>query len=98
MRAHPIMPDRKKKFSTESAGLALPFLLCGCSSAPLQNVLGSFFPSWMICVVLGAVSSALLRALIGMFGVHEAVPVPMLTYLAFALFITFLIWLLVFGH
>ncbi|TCS21403.1 hypothetical protein EDC31_1396 [Acidomonas methanolica] len=48
--------------------------------------------------MLGAVSSALLRALIGMFGVPEAVPVPMLTYLAFALSITFLIWLLVFGH
>ncbi|MBB2199575.1 hypothetical protein HLH44_19425 [Gluconacetobacter sp. 1c LMG 22058] len=98
MRANLIMQNRKKYFSIESAGLALPLFLCGCSSAPLQNVLGSFFPSWMICVVLGAVSSALLRALIGMFGMQEAVPVPMLTYLAFALSITFLIWLLVFGH
>lgn len=98
MHAHRIMQNRKNYFPIESAGLALPLFLCGCSSAPLQNVLGSFFPSWMICVILGAVSSALLRAVIGMFGVHEAVPIPMLTYLAFALSITFLIWLLVFGH
>lgn len=73
-------------------------LLSGCTSAPLQNVLGSFFPSWMVCIILGTVASALLRAVIGMFGVQDAVPVPMLTYLLIALCVTFLIWLLVFGN
>ncbi|OUI88303.1 hypothetical protein HK11_07020 [Acetobacter sp. DmW_043] len=76
----------------------MPVLLSGCSRAPLQDVLGSFFPSWMLCGVFGVVASALLRAVIGAFGVNEAVPVPVLTYIAFALAATFLTWLLIFGH
>ena len=30
-------------------------LLSGCSSAPSRNILGSYFPSWMICALIGMV-------------------------------------------
>ncbi|WP_148301485.1 YtcA family lipoprotein [Asaia prunellae] len=77
----------------------LPVLtLSGCTRAPLQDVLGSFFPSWMLCATLGAVGAALLRALLGVFNLQQSVPAPMLTYLAFMVAVTFLVWLVFFGH
>ncbi|GBQ90610.1 YtcA family lipoprotein [Asaia krungthepensis] len=79
--------------------LLLPAIgLSGCTRAPLQDVLGSFFPSWMLCVALGAVAAALLRAVVGALGMQQAIPAPMLTYLAFMVAITFVVWLLFFGH
>lgn len=72
--------------------------LSGCTRAPLQDVLGSFFPSWMLCATLGAVAAAFLRAVLGVFNLQQAVPAPMLTYLAFMVTITFVVWLIFFGH
>jgi len=81
---------------------SLPFFMAlglgGCTRAPLQDVLGSFFPSWMLCATIGAVAAALLRAVIGVVGLQQAVPAPMLTYLAFMVAITFMVWLVFFGH
>ncbi|WP_336946939.1 YtcA family lipoprotein [Asaia sp. HN010] len=77
----------------------LPALaLSGCTRAPLQDVLGSFFPSWMLCATLGAVAAAVLRAVLGVFDLQKAVPAPMLTYIAFMVAVTFLVWLVFFGH
>ena len=95
--SNPVVKYQKSSYQPYFLCL-MPVLLSGCSRAPLQDVLGSFFPSWMLCGVFGVVASALLRAVIGAFGVNEAVPVPVLTYIAFALAATFLTWLLIFGH
>ncbi len=72
--------------------------LSGCTRAPLQDVLGSFFPSWMLCAAAGAVAASLLRAMTGMLGMQQSVPAPMLTYLSFMVAITFAVWLVFFGH
>jgi len=52
----------------------------------------------MLCATLGAVGAALLRALLGVFNLQQSVPAPMLTYLAFMVAVTFLVWLVFFGH
>lgn len=36
-------------------------VLSGCRAAPQINVLGSFFPAWMLCVGLGIAGTLLLR-------------------------------------
>jgi YtcA family len=41
--------------------LALAILLPGCGSAPSINILGSFFPAWLICIVVGAVLTIFTR-------------------------------------
>ncbi|WP_222546295.1 YtcA family lipoprotein [Asaia lannensis] len=82
------------RFSPLLAALALG----GCTRAPLQDVLGSFFPSWMLCAAIGAVAASLLRAVVGMLGMQQSVPAPILTYLAFLVAVTFLVWLVFFGH
>lgn len=78
--------------------LFLALGLGGCTRAPLQDVLGSFFPSWMLCATIGAVAAALLRALVGVMGLQQVIPAPMLTYLSFMVAVTFMVWLVFFGH
>ena len=42
------------------AGLGL-VSLTSCRGAPSINLVGSFFPSWMLCIALGVLGSLLLR-------------------------------------
>ena len=75
-----------------------PLLASSCSAAPAQDIMGSFFPAWMLCVVIGVAAAACLRLVLGVVGVHGYVVAPLLTYLAAALAVTMLIWLVWFGH
>jgi hypothetical protein len=49
--------------STSAAGAlgCLLLFLTGCSSAPSRNILGSYFPSWMICALIGMGATVALR-------------------------------------
>jgi YtcA family len=66
------------------------------SAAPMQNIMGSFFPSWMLCAVAGIVGMVAVRQALVVLHVHENLPVPLLTYLAVALIIACAIWLVFF--
>lgn len=75
--------------------LLLPIgLLAGCSSAPSRNILGSYFPSWMVCVLVALGLTALVRAILIKTGVDAAVPAPLVVYLAMTVAFTFAMWLL----
>jgi len=76
------------------AGLgALAAGLGGCSLAPYQNVLGSFFPSWMLCVLAGIAATAIVHKVLVAARLAEVLPVPLLTYLAMTAAFTFGAWL-----
>ena len=66
------------------------------SAAPMQNIMGSFFPSWMLCAIAGVVVMVTVRQALVVLHVHENLPVPLLTYLAVALIIACAIWLVFF--
>ena len=72
-------------------------LLSGCSSAPSRNILGSYFPSWMICALIGMGATVVLRAVLAKAGIDEEVPMPIVVYLAFATAFSLAIWLLWLG-
>ena len=44
------------------------FVIClwcsGCSRAPSVSIIGSFFPVWMICLVLGVLTALFVRVLL----------------------------------
>jgi hypothetical protein len=75
----------------------LPFLM-SCSSAPSRDILGSFFPSWMLCAVIGVVFSAVLYKVFVKLGVDQTIPAKLLVYILLAATIAFLIWLIWFGN
>jgi hypothetical protein len=58
-------------------------VLTSCSRAPSFDVLGSFFPAWLLCLILGLL---VLRA-------HVVLVLPILTYPSLTGLFTFALWL-----
>ena len=73
---------------------SLVLLLTGCSSAPSRNILGSYFPSWMICALIGMGATVVVRTLLAKTGIDAALPMPIIVYLALATAFSLAIWLL----
>jgi hypothetical protein len=68
-------------------------LLSGCSGAPSLNILGSYFPSWMLCAIAGMVLTLFVKQALAVVGLDKSLPVPLLVYLAFSVAFAFLLWL-----
>jgi YtcA family len=66
--------------------------------SPTLDLLGSYFPAWMLCAAAGIVAAVVIRQVLAIVGVAEYVVAPLLTYAGLALSATWLIWLLLFGH
>jgi hypothetical protein len=76
------------------AAACAALMTSGCSQAPSVDIMGSLFPAWLLCVVLGILLAVagrwlLLRARI-------AILFPVLVYPCLAAGLTFAIWLVFF--
>jgi hypothetical protein len=69
-------------------------LLGGCDGAPSRNILGSYFPSWMVCALVGIALALVARAIFKALGILEELPVPFVVMLAIACVGTFAMWLI----
>jgi hypothetical protein len=69
-------------------------LLPGCDGAPSRNILGSYFPSWMVCALVGIALALAARAIFRAAGLLEEIPVPFVVMLAIACASTFAMWLI----
>jgi hypothetical protein len=76
--------------------IALP--VAGCSYSPTLNLLGSYFPAWMLCATVGIVAAVIIRQILAVAGINDYVVAPLLTYAGLAVSATLLVWLLWFGH
>lgn len=84
----------------ESRRLKWPPLACatllttGCGRAPSFDILGSFFPAWIVCLALGLLLTVAARWLF--LRLHVVIALPVLTYPSLALLLTLALWLLFF--
>jgi hypothetical protein len=69
-------------------------LLCGCDGAPSRNILGSYFPSWMVCALVGLALALVARAIFKASGLLGELPVPLVVMLAIGCACTFAMWLI----
>ena len=69
-------------------------LLSSCSRAPSIEVLGSFFPAWLVCFIVAIVLTALARLALLRLRVKAAL--PLLVYPSLAALFTFVLWLIFF--
>ena len=88
--------DEKRWFVSLTPALLLG--LSGCSRSPSQDIVGSFFPAWMLCAALGCGAAGAARLLLGAVQLHRYVLAPPLSYLAFAVAVTLFTWLFQFGQ
>jgi hypothetical protein len=75
---------------------ALP--VAACSYSPTMDLLGSYFPAWMLCAGIGIVAAVIIRQILAVAGINDYVVAPLLTYAGLAVSATLLAWLLWFGH
>jgi hypothetical protein len=69
-------------------------LLAGCDGAPSRNILGSYFPSWMVCALVGLAFALAARAAFKAFGILGELPVPLIVIAAIGCAATFAMWLI----
>jgi len=75
-----------------SFGLLGTVITCtGCGRAPSFDILGSFFPAWLICLALGLLLTVVTRWLI--LRVRVVLALPVLTYPSLTALYTFALWL-----
>jgi hypothetical protein len=81
---------------TASTTLALVLIgmMSGCSGSPSRNILGSYFPSWMVCALIGLVAALLARVALRATGLLDELPAPLVVLLSFGCATTFTLWLI----
>jgi hypothetical protein len=68
----------------------------GCGRAPSVDILGSFFPIWMICLTIGVVLTFAVRYVLLRFKLESEVGPLALFYPCVVLLFTCLLWLFFF--
>ncbi len=71
--------------------------MTGASVAPAIDIVGSYFPAWMLCVLIGVAISVLVRQIFVIVGFETALPLAPLTHLGIAIAATLAAWLVWFA-
>lgn len=76
-------------------GVFMPALLLmtGCGRAPSFDILGSFFPAWLVCLVVAILLTVVCRSLLSR---YTEIVWPGLVYPSLTAMFTFSLWLVLF--
>jgi hypothetical protein len=94
-----IMIKPYKKISCKILTLSLPALslLCsGCGRAPSFDIIGSFFPVWMVCIAIAVVLAFVVRYFLLRAKLETEVGPLALFYPSTVILFTSLLWLIFF--
>jgi hypothetical protein len=86
----------KMTLKSLACGAAVCLCLTGCGSAPAINILGSFFPAWMICLTAGVVLAFVVRFVLLRYRLETEVGPLVLFYPCVVILSTCLLWLIFF--
>ncbi len=73
-------------------------LLGGCAHSPTVDVVGSYFPAWMLCIIVGLVITIIVRLLLIGFGIYPHLRLKPLVFSCMTIFFTLAVWLVVFKN
>jgi hypothetical protein len=79
-----------------SLSIGVSLLCTGCVRAPSIDVIGSFFPVWMLCLIISIVLASLLRLFLLRRQLEPAIEPVALFYPAVVLLLSCLLWLIFF--
>ena len=71
--------------------------LTGCGRAPSFNVLGSYFPAWLLCIFAGIAGASIVASILSRLGMQNVLRWTILVYPCLAASIAFTLWLLLFS-
>lgn len=75
----------------------LAIALSGCGRAPTFNILGSFFPSWLICLAIGIILAVIANRVFARFALDKEILWPIVVYPCLALLFACALWLILFS-
>ncbi|HEX4165702.1 MAG TPA: YtcA family lipoprotein [Bryobacteraceae bacterium] len=87
--------NAKQKFLRYRLVLVM-LLLTSCARAPSFEIVGSFFPAWLACLVVAIILAAFAGWLLRRLNIPIAV--PLLMYPSLTAFFTFALWLVFFSR
>jgi len=90
------LPDRFSRFTLGNL-LGAILLQTGCSRAPTFNILGSFFPAWILCGLTGIILTAVVRYVFVRTKFEQELSPLILVYPCLAALFTFTMWLIFFS-
>jgi YtcA family len=71
--------------------------IAGCRRAPTFNILGSFFPSWLICLFAGSTLSVIANRIFARFALDKEILWPIVVYPCLTLLFAGVLWLILFS-
>ena len=77
-----------------ASALLVMCTMYGCSGSPSRNILGSYFPSWMVCALVGLAVALIARVALKTTGLLAELPAPLVALLSIGCATTFALWLL----
>jgi len=83
--------SRRRVPHTAAAGALL--LLCGCGRAPSFNILGSYFPAWLLCLIVGILLTAAVYWLLDRIQLAKEIIWTIVVYPCLTAFFAFILWL-----
>jgi hypothetical protein len=82
-----------KTLSKKILLLSTLLLMGGCAHSPTVDVLGSYFPAWMECIILGLVSTLIVRLLLIASGIYAHLRLKSLVVSCLIILSTLAFWL-----
>lgn len=67
--------------------------LSGCSRSPSIDVLGSYFPAWLVCGLIGIALAVITHFVLVRIKLDSAIPIKTVVYPCMAAAYTFLVWI-----
>jgi len=68
-------------------------ILAGCGAAPSLTVVGSYFPAWLACGIIGIVAAIVARIVFVATGLADTLPLQLYVCAAIGILMACLIWL-----
>jgi hypothetical protein len=65
---------------------------------PSLTIFGAFFPSWMLCALIGVVAAVAAYVALSRTRLGSEIKPALLAYPSIALSVTFMLWLTFYGH
>jgi hypothetical protein len=91
-----IRTRKRPLFLTTPSLLTLGACLAGCSRAPSVDIIGSFFPAWLVCLTIAVVLTFVIRYALVRFRLETEVGPLALFYPSLLTLLTSLLWLVYF--
>jgi hypothetical protein len=76
---------------------AVCLLSAGCSRAPSIDIIGSFFPVWMLCLTIAIILTSILRIVLLRYQFESAIEPVALFYPSVVILFSCLLWLIFFS-